>query len=99
MPEILDDVATQILHCYRSNARYRDAEVERVPWEQADDARVERSALIAIRYQSASANDVYEMNVGLLARRDELRVAMVSDTGPVPSDASCALARWTKPKP
>lgn len=98
MPEILTDVATQILRCYRGTARYHDADVTRAPWQQTTEPQADRSALIRIRYFESAAT-LYEMNVGLLGRQDALRVAVVADTAPTPSNAACPLTNWTPLRP
>src|SRR5262245_14157802 len=84
MPEIFDDLAKAILHCYHHIARYELAEVAQTPWDHQDRSNGgENSALIRIRYSGASSGDLYEMDVGLVARQRQIRTRLVNDNSPI----------------
>jgi hypothetical protein len=99
MPETLADLAKNVLHCYHHTARYQLADVAQAPWDQEAQYGGNNSGLIRIRYLDASSGDVYEMNVGLVARRGQIRTAVVSDNSPTVWDSSCALEKWTTLEP
>ena len=95
MPETLADLAKNVLHCYHHTARYQLADVAQAPWDQEAQYGGNNSGLIRIRYLDASSGDVYEMNVGLVARRGQIRTAVVNDSSPIAWNASCSLENWT----
>lgn len=95
MPETLADLAKNILHCYHHTARYQLADVAQAPWDQEAQYGGNNSGLIRIRYLDASSGDLYEMNVGLVSRQNQIRTAVVSDNSPIAWNASCALEKWT----
>ena len=96
MPETLDDLAKSILHCYHHTARFQRADVAQAPWNrEGQDDSEDHSALIRIRYFGASSDDPYELNVGLVSRRNQIRAIVVNDSSPVARDADCQLENWT----
>jgi hypothetical protein len=95
MPETFSDFAKNILHCYHHTARYQLAEVAQTPWDREAQYGGNKSALIRIRYLDAISDDLHEMNVGLVSRRDQIRTAVVNDSSPIAWNASCALENWT----
>jgi hypothetical protein len=100
MPEIFADLAEAILHCYHHTARYHLADVAQTPWDrEGQNGSRENSALIRIRYFGASSGDLYEINVGLVARQHQLRTIVVNDNSPIRRDADCELENWTTLEP
>jgi len=100
MPDILADLSEAILHCYRPTARYQLADVAQLPWDQKGQyADAENSALIRIRYLGPNLDDPYEINVGLLSRRHQIRTTVVNDSSPIPRNADCRLENWTTLEP
>ena len=100
MPDILADLSEAILHCYHPTARYQLADVAQVPWDREGQyAGAENSALIRIRYFGPSLDDPYEINVGLVSRRHQIRTTVVNDNSPIPRNADCQLANWTTLEP
>jgi len=99
MPEIFDDLATSVLHCYHHAARYRLADIAQTPWERQEQYGAENSALIRIQYADASSGDWHEMNVGLVSRQDQFRTAVLNDNSPIAWNANCQLEKWTTLKP
>ena len=95
MPETFADLAGSILHCYHHTARYQLADVVQTPWDQKGRYEGDNSALIRIRYYGPSSGDLYEMNVGLVSRQDQLRTAVLNDNSPIVWNANCALENWT----
>jgi hypothetical protein len=100
MPETFADLAKSILHCYHHTARYQLADVAQTPWDQGGQyGGSDNSALIRIRYVGAVSGDLYEMNIGLVSRQDQLRTAVLSDNSPIAWNANCQLEKWTTLKP
>jgi len=100
MPETLADVAKSILHCYHHTARFQRADVAQAPWDhEGQRSDEDHSALIRIRYFGASSDDPYELNVGLVSRRNQIRAIVVNDSSPVARDADCQLDNWTTLRP
>ena len=99
MPETFADLATSVLHCYHHAARYQLADIIQTPWDRQTQYGGDNSALIRIRYVEASSSALYEMNVGLVSRQDQLRTAVLNDNSPVAWDANCPLEKWTTLKP
>jgi hypothetical protein len=100
MPEIFDDLAKGILHCYHHKARYQVADVTQVPWDQQSQySGSNNSAVIRIRYFDAMSDDLREMNVALVSRQAQLRAAVVNDNSSLPRNADCQLESWTTLKP
>jgi hypothetical protein len=95
MPETFDDLASSILHCYHHSDRYQLADIMQTPWDRQGQYGGDSSALIRIRYFGASSGNLYEMNVGLVARQNQLRTAVLNDNSPVPWSANCQLDTWT----
>jgi len=100
MPETFADLAENILHCYHHTARYQLAEVAQTPWDREGQyGGGDNSALIRIRYFGAISGDQYEINVGLVSRRDQIRTTVVSDNSPILWNANCQLENWTTLEP
>jgi hypothetical protein len=99
MPEIFDDLATSVLHCYHHTARYQLADITQTPWDRQKQYGGDNSALIRIRYAQASSEDLYEMNVGLVSRQDQFRTTVLNDNSPIAWNANCQLEKWTTLKP
>ena len=99
MPEIFDDLATSVLHCYHDAARYQLADIMQTPWDRQAQYGGDNSALIRIRYAEAGSEDLYEMDVGLVSRQDQFRTAMLNDNSPIAWNANCQLEKWTTLKP
>ena len=100
MPETFADLAKSILHCYHHTARYRGADVMQAPWDyEGQHGGGDNSALIRIRYFAASSDDLYEINVGLVARHKRIRGTVVSDSSPAGWDADCQLENWATLEP
>jgi hypothetical protein len=99
MPEMFADLARSILHCYHHSARYQLADVAQSPWDQAGQYGGDNSALIRIRYFGAISGDLHEMNVGLVSRQDQIRIAVANDNSPIVWDANCQLENWTTLEP
>ena len=99
MPEIFDDLATSVLHCYHHAARYQLAVITQTPWDRQEQYGADNSALVRIRYAEAGSGDLYEMNVGLVSRQDQFRTAMLNDNSPIAWNANCQLEKWTTLKP
>ena len=100
MPEVLDDLSEAVLRCYHPTARYQLADVAQVPWDQEGQyADAQNSALIRIRYLGPRLDDPYEMDVGLVSRRHQIRTTVVNDNSPIPRKADCRLENWTTFEP
>ena len=100
MPDILADLSEAILHCYHPTARHQLADVAQVPWDQEGQyADAENSALIRIHYFGPKFDDPYEIDVGLVSRRHQIRTTVVSDNSPIPWNADCRLENWTTLEP
>jgi hypothetical protein len=100
MPEVLDDLSEAVLRCYHPTARYQLADVTQVPWDQEGQyADAQNSALIRIRYLGPRLDDPYEMDVGLVSRRHQIRTTVVNDNSPIPRKADCRLENWTTFEP
>ena len=100
MPETFADLTKSILHCYHHTARYQGAEVVQTPWDyEGQHGGGDNSALIRIRYFGANSEDVYEINVGLVARQKRIHGTVVSDSSPVGWDADCKLETWATLEP
>ena len=99
MPETFADLAKSILHCYHHTARYQLADVAQTPWDQEGQYGGDNSALIRIRYFGAISGDLYEINVGIVSRQDQIRTAVVNDNSPIVWNANCQLENWTAPEP
>jgi len=99
MPEIFADLAGSILQCYHQTARYRLADVMQAPWDGQVQYGGDDSALIRIRYFGAISDNVYEMDVALVSRQDQIRAAVLNDNSPVDWNPNCQLERWTTLKP
>jgi hypothetical protein len=99
MPETFAELATSILHCYHSTARFEAAVVAQTPWDHASRYGGDNSALIRIRYHDSGAGDPYEIHVGLVSRQDEIRTTVVGDSAPAHWNAACRLERWTRLAP
>jgi hypothetical protein len=100
MPETFADVAKSILHCYHRDARYELAEVAQTPWDQEGQyGGGDNSALIRIRYFGDVSSKLYEMNVGLVSRRHQIRTAVVNDNSPSVRNTNCELENWTTLEP
>ena len=96
MPETFADLAKSILHCYHHTARYHFADVAQTPWAKGGQySGSDNSALIHIRYFGAVSADLYEMNVALVSRQNQIRAAVVNDNAPILWDAHCQLENWT----
>jgi hypothetical protein len=46
-----------------------------------------------------SPDHVYEMDVALVSRQDQIRAAVLNDNSPVDWNANCQLEQWTTLKP
>jgi hypothetical protein len=101
MPETFADLAKGILHCYHHTARYQLADVAQTPWDKEGQySGGDNSALIRIRYfGAASGEDLYEINVGVVSRQDQIRTTVVNDNSPIRWDANCQLENWTTLEP
>lgn len=99
MPEIFDDLAGSILQCYHQTAHYQLADITQTPWERQGQYGADNSALIRIRYSGAASDNVYEMNVVLVSRQDQIRAAVLNDNSPVDWNTNCHLEQWTTLKP
>ncbi len=99
MPETLVDLATSILHCYHRTARYQLADVVQTPWDRAGQYGGDNSALIRIRYFGVTSGELYEMNVGLVSRQEQVRTAVMNDNSPIAPNANCQLENWTTLNP
>src|SRR3954453_24236590 len=100
MPETFADLAKSILLCYRHTGRYQLADVAQTPWEKGGQyGGSDNSALIRIRYFGTVSADLYEMNVALVSRQNQIRAAVVNDNSPIRWDASCPLENWTTLEP
>jgi hypothetical protein len=99
MPESFADLAKSILHCYHHTARYQLADVMQTPWDRQAQYGGDSSALIRIRYFDAISDHLYEMNVGLVARQEQLRTAVQNDNSPIDWNGNCQLEKWTTLKP
>jgi len=96
MPETFADLAKGILHCYHHTARYQLAYVAKAPWdEEGQYGGGDNSALIRIQYFGAISSDLYEINIGVVARQDQIRTTVVNDNSPMLRDANCQLENWT----
>jgi hypothetical protein len=99
MPETFADLAKSILHCYHHTARYQLADVAQTAWDQEGQYGGDNSALIRIRYFGPISGDLYEMNVGLVSRQDQIRTAVLNDNSPIVWNANCKLENWTTLEP
>jgi hypothetical protein len=99
MPEIFADLAGSILQCYHQTARYQLADIRQTPWDRQGQYGGDDSALIRIRYFGAISDHVYEMDVALVSRHDQIRAAVLTDNSPVDWNANCQLEQWTTLKP
>lgn len=99
MPETFADLAKSILHCYHHTARYQLADIAQTPWDLEGQYGGDHSALIRIRYFGAISGDLYEMNVGLVSRKDQIRTAVLNDNSPIVWNANCQLEKWTTLEP
>jgi hypothetical protein len=99
MPEMFADLAGSILQCYHQTARYQVADITQTPWDRQGQYGGDNSALIRIRYFGAISGNLYEMNVGLVSRQDQIRAAVVNDSSPIDWNANCQLEKWTTLNP
>ena len=99
MPEIFADLAGSILRCYHQTARYQLADITQTPWDRQGQYGGDDSALIHIRYFGAISDNVYEMDVALVSRQDQIRAAVLNDNSPIDRNANCQLEQWTTLKP
>ena len=99
MPESFADLAKSVLHCYHHAALYQLADITQTPWDRQGQYGGDNSALIRIRYAGASSGDLYEMNVGLVARQEQFRTVVLNDNSPIAWSANCQLEKWTTLRP
>ena len=99
MPEMFADLAGSILQCYHQTARYQLADITQVPWDRQGQYGGDDSALIRIQYFGAISDHMYEMDVALVSRQDQIRATILNDNSPVDWNANCQLENWTTLKP
>jgi len=93
------DLAGSILQCYHQTARYQLADIAQTPWDRQGQYDGDDSALIRIRYFGAISDNLYEMDVALVSRQDQIRATVLNDNSPVHWNANCQLENWTTLKP
>jgi hypothetical protein len=99
IPEMFADLAGSILQCYHQTARYQLADITQTPWDRQGQYDGDDSALIRIQYFGAISDNLYEMDVALVSRQDQIRATVLNDNSPVHWNANCQLENWTTLKP
>jgi hypothetical protein len=99
MPETFAELGKTILRCYHGTGRYANAVVAQTPWDRESQYGGDESALIRIRYFDSSSGDPHEIIVGVVARQDKVRTAVVDDSATSHRNTSCRLERWTSLEP
>lgn len=97
MQTSLVDLSKGILNCYHHTAKFRQTDVVGSPWDRAGQYGAEQSAVIRIVYQGISATQ-YQLVVGVMAKGNAVRTAVIADNALLPYNKKCELEDWSSPK-
>lgn len=88
------DLARGILTCYHKTARFHATDVADGAWNRQDQYGAENSAVMRIQYSGLTGGR-YQMVVAVMAKQNQVRTAVLTDTATVPYNKKCALEEWT----
>lgn len=93
----LIDLSRGVLTCYHKTARFRQVDVVKVPWERQAQYGAENSMVLRVSYNGMTMMP-YQMDVGVLAKGNSIRTAVISDSATIPYSKKCSLEEWSAPR-
>jgi hypothetical protein len=88
------DLARGVIACYHKTARFRAVDVASGAWNRQSQYGAENSAVMRIQF-SGMTGMPHQMIVAVMAKKNQIRAAVLSDSDPIPYSKSCQLEEWT----
>jgi hypothetical protein len=94
MQTSIADLARGVITCYHKTAHFRAVDVAPGPWNRQSQYGAENSAVMRIRYAGVTETP-HQMIVAVMAKENQVRTAVLSDSNPIPFSKRCQLEDWT----
>lgn len=88
------DLARGVIACYHKTARFRSVDVGQGAWNRQSQYGADNSALMRIQYSGITGMP-HQMVVAVMAKENQVRTAVLSDSDPIPYSKRCQLEDWT----
>jgi hypothetical protein len=88
------DLARGVITCYHKTARFHSVEVAPGAWNRQSQYGADNSALMRIHFSGVTGMP-HQMIVAVMAKENQVRAAVLSDSDPIPYSKRCQLEEWT----
>jgi hypothetical protein len=88
------DLARGVVTCYHRTAHFRAVDVAPGPFDRQSQYGAENSAVMRIQYSGVTGMP-HQMIVAVMAKENQVRTAVLSDSDRIPYSKRCQLEEWT----
>ncbi|HEX8612467.1 MAG TPA: hypothetical protein VF800_14365 [Telluria sp.] len=88
------DFAMQTLACYHKSARFRGVDILGAPWRDQNKFGARGSVVMRIDFSGLTGAS-YQMIVAAMAKDQNYRTFVISETSIIPYNKRCRLEYWT----
>jgi hypothetical protein len=88
------DLARGVITCYHKTARFHAVDVAQGAWNRQSQYGADNSAVMRIQFSGVTGMP-HQMIVAVMAKQNQVRTAVLSDSDPIPYNKRCQLEEWT----